>query len=570
MEKKKNRKEWIKNAIIIFLVVMLVLTFCSNTIMNLYLPEVSTEAATSGKIQESVRGSGTAELTQAFQVKIAGNRTIKTVNVKNGQDVKKGDILFTLEESDGNDLETAKSTFLELQTEYQKKLLGTNYNYDKDTLAIENARADYDKAVEKLNSIDSKTVELTKKQKTLSSYDAKITKYETNISTYDTQITDLSTKSDVDACQIDLTTKQRTLVGLKNNLTDIEADLATLTSTAGTDPKDITDKQREKRDKEVEISNAQGDVNSAQAALDTAKTNKQLIDSLKTKKDKTSLKLTNLKAKQTTLSAEIETLKTSIPSKEEAQASVDEKEATWDSLVTDFEAKKSEDEHTKKSDEIDLNAAKQKLIVQKKVVEEIIASSSKTEITADVEGTITSINCAAGDITQPDTALATIASKGEGFSVKISVSKEKAVKVKTGQQATVENFMYGDDIKAVLTEISNDTETPGNSILTFSVSAETINEGDNITLAIGGESKSYDVIVPKSSIYEDNDGKFVLTLDSKSTPLGERYIATRHNVEVVAEDDTHSAITGDLLGYEYVIMTSSEALKSGEQVKLKE
>lgn len=44
MEKEKKRREWIKNALIIFLVVMLVLTFCSNTIMNMYLPEVSTEA----------------------------------------------------------------------------------------------------------------------------------------------------------------------------------------------------------------------------------------------------------------------------------------------------------------------------------------------------------------------------------------------------------------------------------------------------------------------------------------------------------------------------------------------
>ena len=60
MEQKKVKKEWVKNAIIIFLVVMLILTFCSDTIMNMYLPEVSTEAVTSGKIQDTVRGTGTA------------------------------------------------------------------------------------------------------------------------------------------------------------------------------------------------------------------------------------------------------------------------------------------------------------------------------------------------------------------------------------------------------------------------------------------------------------------------------------------------------------------------------
>lgn len=37
----KKRREWVKNAAIIFLSVMLVLTFFSNTFMNYSLPELS-------------------------------------------------------------------------------------------------------------------------------------------------------------------------------------------------------------------------------------------------------------------------------------------------------------------------------------------------------------------------------------------------------------------------------------------------------------------------------------------------------------------------------------------------
>ena len=111
MEKtKKSKKEWIKNAIIIFLIVMLVLTFCSDSIMNLYLPEVSTEAASAGKIQNMLRGNGTAQMGDANQVKILGNRVIKTVNIKIGSEVRVGDILFTLEESDGTELDSARTT----------------------------------------------------------------------------------------------------------------------------------------------------------------------------------------------------------------------------------------------------------------------------------------------------------------------------------------------------------------------------------------------------------------------------------------------------------------------------
>ena len=85
-----------------------------------------------------------------------------------------------------------------------------------------------------------------------------------------------------------------------------------------------------------------------------------------------------------------------------------------------------------------------------------------------------------------------------------------------------------------------------------------------------GESKMYDLVVPRSSVFEDNNGKFVLTLDSKNTPLGNRYIATRHDVEVLAQNDTSAAISTDLNGYEYVIVAASEAITPGEQVKLKE
>ena len=54
-EKKIKRKEWVKTAAIIFLIIMLVLTFCSNTIMNYSLPEVATEYVMADSITLQVR-----------------------------------------------------------------------------------------------------------------------------------------------------------------------------------------------------------------------------------------------------------------------------------------------------------------------------------------------------------------------------------------------------------------------------------------------------------------------------------------------------------------------------------
>ena len=56
--KPKNR-EWVKTAAIIFLSVLLVLTFFSNTWMNRTLPEVSTVYVERGGISPKIRGTGT-------------------------------------------------------------------------------------------------------------------------------------------------------------------------------------------------------------------------------------------------------------------------------------------------------------------------------------------------------------------------------------------------------------------------------------------------------------------------------------------------------------------------------
>ena len=70
---------------------MLLLTFFSNTIMNYSLPEVATEYVQSGSITEKVRGTGTIEATDPYNVSIGESRVISSVAVKEGDEVKKGE-----------------------------------------------------------------------------------------------------------------------------------------------------------------------------------------------------------------------------------------------------------------------------------------------------------------------------------------------------------------------------------------------------------------------------------------------------------------------------------------------
>lgn len=120
MEFKTANREWVKNAAIIFLAVLLVLTFFSNTIMNRSLVEVATARVTDGNIVAKVRGTGTVTASGKHQVKATKTRTVRSVMVKAGQEVQTGDVLFILGEGDGDELEQAEQALRELRVSYQK------------------------------------------------------------------------------------------------------------------------------------------------------------------------------------------------------------------------------------------------------------------------------------------------------------------------------------------------------------------------------------------------------------------------------------------------------------------
>ena len=150
MEFKTANREWVKNAAIIFLAVLLVLTFFSNTIMNRSLVEVATARVTDGNIVAKVRGTGTVTASGKHQVKATKTRPVRSVMVKAGQEVQTGDVLFILGEGDGDELEQAEQTLRELRVSYQKAALSLpTFDYTAQNRAVSDAEKALDAADEK-------------------------------------------------------------------------------------------------------------------------------------------------------------------------------------------------------------------------------------------------------------------------------------------------------------------------------------------------------------------------------------------------------------------------------------
>jgi multidrug efflux pump subunit AcrA (membrane-fusion protein) len=220
--------------------------------------------------------------------------------------------------------------------------------------------------------------------------------------------------------------------------------------------------------------------------------------------------------------------------------------------------------------DLDLQAQKAEVEAAQAKVDELEANVSQQVITAEYGGVITEMNVGAGSMTVAGEPMCVIERTDNGYSMSFSVTSEQAAKVKVGDQAQLVN-QYGTDITAVLSNITTDKDNPGtNKLLVFSLSGSDVVAGQELTVSIGERSASYDLIVPNSAIRTDSSGKFVLAITVKSSPLGNRFIAKRVDVEVLASDDNNSAIRGDLSSGDTIITTSSTPIESGQQVRLAE
>ena len=244
------------------------------------------------------------------------------------------------------------------------------------------------------------------------------------------------------------------------------------------------------------------------------------------------------------------------------------KQRELENLVIALEDTKKQDNLEIQTNDIDVKAKHEEIEAQKLVVEKLRKKDSEKEIKAEYSGVVGEILVRIGDSVLPDEAVALIDISEEGYTMSVSVEAEKTKKIKVGTPVDVLND-WSNSIQADLVEMKNDSKDKKNRILKFKVSGD-VNSGDTLSVSIPCSTSRYDTIIPKSALNEDSNGKFVLIVKSKSSPLGNRYFAERVDVEVLASDEISCAVQGNLNMGDYVITTSSKPVNDGDQVKMKD
>ncbi len=703
--RNKSRKDIIKNIAIVFLVIMLVLTFFSNTILNWSLPQVSGKYTEYGEIKTGVRGSGSVISNMTYTESVKGLRTVEAVYVNRGTEVAKGDLLMLFSPTEVDGIQALEAEINTMQEAYDRAVLSrTESDYTSDEIAIRNAEEDLEeiktdrafyteeyvaqviKALEDAETaVDEAALrveELEEELEEISEHssepeivaarqavEAQKLVYEEAVKAHEkakeelaeaeyTDVSGMESQRDALYSQVNALEKEvkyleedyaevfAIAITLKDKETEVkkaqtlydaalkayteedakdpenpipedsqfhidlvQADIAltaaeTAYNTAYTTFKENETKIKEGQraisqkndaiaDLEIEIYTYRTAITQAQAEnreynslKDIVETKKDAEEAEKEKLDDLTTALENtVKRFNKSVSDALKAAKKQLQAATEVKTEADEKEAelsvietldaeikagerSLEAMKLALEQKKESDANSDKLEDYDLEK-QLKAIKNKRSELASLKSESKEgyELRATYPGVVTEVNFKAGEVASDGSAAVVVEVQESGYTLSFSVSNSDVAKVKIGDTATVTDTYWGQNVGAVLKDIVPDAGGRTKT-LTFELSGN-VNVGQNLTLLVGERSTGYSSVIPKSALREDSRGKFIYITKTKSTPLGNRYVATRLNVTVAAEDDKNVAIvTDEAYLYEYVIVSATKPFEEGDYVRL--
>lgn len=613
-EQRVKNRGWVKNVAIIFLAVMLVLTFFSNTIMNASLPEAAVQYVQSGSITTQIRGTGTITAKEVYEVKTTTSRKVQSVLVTKDQEVKVGDVLLILAAGEGTETDELKTQLETAKYSYQQKLINMSGGGSEVTRAQEKLQEAIAARDAIAVNITAEDIELAKvRYETAKEYYQQLTyeledaggyveggkgdtlkelsdavnaaqlEYDSNCIRYKNEkyyIEDILASEaarqlykDKQACAeaiadvfaastgslndyfvtyAESTFAERKALGLEFYIFDGNASYITnLPSQALAEIAKGYNAIREARDA---LTKAQDAYNKA-------------VESMQPQNEALNKQVTEAKREMDALEAEYKELSDKKTAYDTAKDNVVSCENALQTLLK-----------TSKLDNLELSKMANEIAKLEAKLEELSGGEKDAEgnvtggqIVSEVNGVVKEINVTAGNNTDPATAVMTIEVPDRGYTVSMNVTNEQAQKVTIGDTAEISTGYWGSSgLSGKLVGIRNNTSAgqSGGKQLVFDVTGSDITSGTQVSVSIGQRSQNYDTIVPNSALRSDSNGSFVLVIVAKSSPLGNRFVATRVDVTELAKDDVNTAVSGGLSAYDMVLTTATKPVEDGMLVRL--
>ncbi len=551
------KRNWVIKAGIGFLIVMGLLTFFSNTILNYSLPQVTTVYSSSGAMSSSIQGTGTIQAVTQVKLTAESNRTIDKVNFYLNEEVSEGAVIATYVPSTESENEELKAAQEELDNLLDQKraddLQKPVYDYTQENRAISDAQA-------ALNQANATAAAAQGKASAVAAAQADINAAQNTITSINDEIASLETQR---------TSKAQTVGDAEFALESSKQVLADAIAALEAVPEgeDSTAEQ-------AAVDAAQAAVNQNQAVYNQASAELAAIE------QSISGKNAALTSAEASLSAANERLAAAqaLPDPTDAAAAVVMAQRSLDDANKSLTDRKKADGIQQILDAMAQEDKDKALAAAQKKVDDLTALAGVAQVVATKAGRISVLNISDGVETAKGDVMVIIDVVSDGFKVPITFTKEQAAQIQVGMGAKIADYWGSTDQDAIVVSIKPDSTDPRNNktvtfILNDPENMYWFSTGSSISLSMNNRTVNQSCIIPLSAIHEENGETFVYTIKTKSSPLGDRYIAIKVPVTILAKDDTSAAIDPSALGeYGSMVITQSndKSFESGDQVRLAE
>ena len=551
MAKGSVRRARVIKAMIAFVAILAVLTFFSNTIMNMTIPKVMGSYASRGNLSYSNSARGTITVDNQIEIKGLDGRTVDEIRVTNYDPVKKGDTILTLKPLEDNEaLQTKKDTLKELERTkaYEARQPKQTTDLSSYSESIKMAQSTLSNAKDTLKKVQNRKSVETSNQKIIDEESAKAVSLEAAVAAAAKTVEDL--KAQIDKIKTDMAPLESQIKVYEETNTPEPTEDELLNNS--TPYAILINKVKEKKE---EIKKLEAQLAPAQERMDDASAD---LAACQGKIEKAQ----NAIAALDTLPSE-RAAKNAVSS---AQTSLNQANKAYSDAKTQagIDADKAKDTINDRNEQIE------KLKAEIAKLEE---AAKVTEIKAPADGYAYNLTVSSGDtMTAKDVIGYILPESGRQCSVTFSFDSKTAQNIWTGQQLEITSgYVQG---CTVISKKPDPDNPRGNTLVKCMVEGDESWPGEEITVNAGRGNDNYKCVVPASAVNEDNGGKFVYIIVGSSTPLGDKYTVKRVDVSVEATDGAASAIksaNGELDKYDVMIVIRSEKpLEDGQRVRLED
>ena len=551
MAKGSARRARVIKAMIAFVAILAVLTFFSNTIMNMTIPKVLGSYASRGNLSYSNSSRGKVVIDNMTEIKGLDGRVVDEIKVTGLDIVKKGDTILTLKPiEDDETLASKKDTLKELERAkaYEARQPKKNTDFSTYTDMINTSKTALSEAKDTLKKVQNKKNVANSNQKIIDEESAKEVSLEAAVSAAAKTVEDLKTQIDkikaekapLDA-QITVYKETNTPDPTEDELLNNSTPYAILVNKVAEKEKEIKDLEALLTPAEARMKEASADLAACQGKIEKAQNEIAALDDL--------------------------------PSEAAAKNQVTSAQNALNRANKDYSDAKTEASITADEAKDKANARDEQIEKLKAEIAKLEEAAKITEIKAPAAGYVYNISVSAGDNLTAKTIVGYIFPETDReCSVTFSFDTKTAQNIWAGQQLEVTSgFVQG---CTVMSKKPDPDNPRGSMLVKCRVDGNESWPDEEVTVNAGRGNDNYKCVVSSSAVNEDNNGTFVYAIIGSSTPLGDKYTVKRIDVSVEATDGAFSAITsnnGELDKYDVMIVIRAEKpLEDGQRVRLED